>query len=301
MAVATTPTAQAGTVAQTKAESLWGSSARSVDSALERLGAPTFLQWMFVVYMAAGIGELFGLMVQGSLALLDDPSKGVSTSGLALGLLLPVAIHFARFALVFHTENRKCRVGVISLDLLLTVFHASRISTLEGDSVLLLVARSSAIGFMLMDFLLCLISFVGLLGMARRERLPEQSISPVSREEDIGVRIMKSYEYVPQDPRDLEQGFQDGCEKSCLICMEAFEAGEKLSELHCRHRFHAACISTWISSNKSCPMRCAHANDGEAKDTDEDVATTDACPSVAATEACTSVNAASEETGPETV
>lgn len=44
-------------------------------------------------------------------------------------------------------------------------------------------------------------------------------------------------------------------DEMCAICLDAYEDGEKLTELPCRHAFHTHCIRPWISRESGlCPM-----------------------------------------------
>jgi len=46
--------------------------------------------------------------------------------------------------------------------------------------------------------------------------------------------------------------------QECVICLSgSYGAGERVTELHCHHTFHASCIADWIAhGGQSCPMRC---------------------------------------------
>jgi hypothetical protein len=45
--------------------------------------------------------------------------------------------------------------------------------------------------------------------------------------------------------------------EACAVCLETFAAGDRVKALPCLHRYHAACIDTWLRSNGTCPM-CKH-------------------------------------------
>ncbi|XP_040377073.1 RING-H2 finger protein ATL80-like [Oryza brachyantha] len=46
----------------------------------------------------------------------------------------------------------------------------------------------------------------------------------------------------------------DGEAEECAICLVEFEDGETVRVLpQCDHRFHAACIDTWLRAHSSCP------------------------------------------------
>ncbi|CAN6334669.1 unnamed protein product [Urochloa humidicola] len=54
-----------------------------------------------------------------------------------------------------------------------------------------------------------------------------------------------------------EEGDGRGCEESpaeCSICLERCgAAGDGLTQLHCRHVFHSACLERWLQSRGDCP------------------------------------------------
>jgi len=43
---------------------------------------------------------------------------------------------------------------------------------------------------------------------------------------------------------------------SCSICLQDFEAGDRLRVLPCGHGFHAPCADGWLQRASACPMRC---------------------------------------------
>eukprot|EP00992_Anisonema_acinus_P011165 TRINITY_DN7187_c0_g1_i1.p1 TRINITY_DN7187_c0_g1~~TRINITY_DN7187_c0_g1_i1.p1 ORF type:complete len:221 (+),score=41.07 TRINITY_DN7187_c0_g1_i1:56-718(+) len=44
------------------------------------------------------------------------------------------------------------------------------------------------------------------------------------------------------------------CDGSCTICYEDYTERDLLIQLHCRHRFHAACLREWLAGHASCPF-----------------------------------------------
>jgi len=52
-------------------------------------------------------------------------------------------------------------------------------------------------------------------------------------------------------------GEEEESQTSCAVCLSDFEGGEKLRVLPCGHKFHKACVDTWLRRNKACPL-CLH-------------------------------------------
>ncbi|CAN0003737.1 unnamed protein product, partial [Discosporangium mesarthrocarpum] len=51
------------------------------------------------------------------------------------------------------------------------------------------------------------------------------------------------------------QGLTDRDHDMCAICLDAYEEGEALTALPCRHAFHTACIRPWLTTkSRLCPM-----------------------------------------------
>ena len=44
--------------------------------------------------------------------------------------------------------------------------------------------------------------------------------------------------------------------KECIICMENFQQGQKVTALPCdeRHYFHSECILSWSERHRNCPL-----------------------------------------------
>ena len=47
----------------------------------------------------------------------------------------------------------------------------------------------------------------------------------------------------------LEEG-----NRSCMICLDEFHTGEKVTALPCIHFFHTPCIRKWMEKKKECPV-----------------------------------------------
>lgn len=46
-------------------------------------------------------------------------------------------------------------------------------------------------------------------------------------------------------------------DEKCTICVTAFEIGEKITELECKHVLHTECIAEWVKYKSECPI-CRH-------------------------------------------
>ena len=45
-----------------------------------------------------------------------------------------------------------------------------------------------------------------------------------------------------------------GENSECIVCLENFDAGDKITTLPCVHIFHTECIESWLKTNNHCPM-----------------------------------------------
>ena len=53
---------------------------------------------------------------------------------------------------------------------------------------------------------------------------------------------------------ELKEPFKNGEEKKCMICLENFSIGDKISYLPCFHFFHSSCIYSWIKIKNKSPF-----------------------------------------------
>jgi hypothetical protein len=42
--------------------------------------------------------------------------------------------------------------------------------------------------------------------------------------------------------------------RECIICLDAFQLGDKRALLPCTHDFHFKCINKWLETNNTCPV-----------------------------------------------
>lgn len=42
--------------------------------------------------------------------------------------------------------------------------------------------------------------------------------------------------------------------RECIICLDAFQLGDKRTLLPCTHDFHFKCINKWLETNNTCPV-----------------------------------------------
>ena len=64
----------------------------------------------------------------------------------------------------------------------------------------------------------------------------------------------KKVEELLQETEITEQILNKLDNKQCLICLDNYEIGEKISYLPCFHFFHFLCIKSWVQRSDKCPL-----------------------------------------------
>ncbi|KAE8793020.1 E3 ubiquitin-protein ligase RING1-like [Hordeum vulgare] len=51
-----------------------------------------------------------------------------------------------------------------------------------------------------------------------------------------------------------EAAVEETREAECAVCMESFEAGDKIRKMACSHGYHETCIFRWLRTSRACPL-----------------------------------------------
>mmetsp|Transcript_123784 Transcript_123784/g.396187 ORF Transcript_123784/g.396187 Transcript_123784/m.396187 type:complete len:286 (+) Transcript_123784:993-1850(+) len=74
------------------------------------------------------------------------------------------------------------------------------------------------------------------------------SAGPVQPVSHAQVYVFGAAEEQGRTAKDLSQ--------TCVICLSEIEVGERVAHLPCSHIFHSECVTEWLASHGSCPLRC---------------------------------------------
>ncbi|KAJ8450188.1 hypothetical protein Cgig2_033382 [Carnegiea gigantea] len=88
------------------------------------------------------------------------------------------------------------------------------------------------------------------------ELLPKYTFRPIGEYEKQNGEIQESFggimtECNSETPAERVLSLEDA---RCCICLSAYDDGDELRELPCRHHFHSACIDKWLHMNATCPL-----------------------------------------------
>ncbi|CAI9769541.1 unnamed protein product [Fraxinus pennsylvanica] len=128
--------------------------------------------------------------------------------------------------------------------------------------VVICVAVASVIGIAVCCCLPCIIAILYAVadqeGASKEdiERLPRYKFCRIGDFEKQNGEIQESFggvmtECDTDSPTEHVLPLEDA---ECCICLCAYDDGNELRELPCRHHFHCTCIDKWLSINATCPL-----------------------------------------------
>ena len=110
--------------------------------------------------------------------------------------------------------------------------------------------------------IICILFAMGFGAMLHLRRM--QALAGVG--DDNGPRGATEEEIAAMPCKTYREGLIDGPEATCSICFGDYIPGEEVRFLPCHHHFHAACVDTWLTGSRACPI-CKHPIDQPAPDT----------------------------------
>uniref|UniRef100_A0A0E0JH16 RING-type E3 ubiquitin transferase n=1 Tax=Oryza punctata TaxID=4537 RepID=A0A0E0JH16_ORYPU len=154
--------------------------------------------------------------------------------------------YYRDLALIDFSESRRRTAALL---LLMQEFRERQLQRLESATATISTAATSAgggssgdaEGVALADY------FLGPGLDALMQRLGDgdagrQGTLPAKKE---AVEAMPTVEVTSGDSASAS---------ACAVCLEDYAAGERATEMPCRHRFHAKCIVPWLKMHSSCPV-----------------------------------------------
>ena len=83
----------------------------------------------------------------------------------------------------------------------------------------------------------------------------EGSRAGFGRVPTLGASLLTEAQVSTLPLHEYKPNIEAGEQTTCAICLEEFEAGEKLRKMPCEHCFHHACIKPWLTERSaSCPL-----------------------------------------------
>mmetsp|Transcript_73853 Transcript_73853/g.171303 ORF Transcript_73853/g.171303 Transcript_73853/m.171303 type:complete len:303 (+) Transcript_73853:45-953(+) len=81
---------------------------------------------------------------------------------------------------------------------------------------------------------------------------PEDSEDDVARGLDHSAIEAHTMGHVYTDGAHEDRESEE--DRTCMVCMETFAAGDRLRTLPCLHRYHQHCIDEWLTRHRECPI-----------------------------------------------
>ena len=78
-----------------------------------------------------------------------------------------------------------------------------------------------------------------------------QAFNPFQQRNNINIDTIMNL--LPSSTiREKKEG--EGDNNNCIICLNDFDVGDKVTSLPCLHMFHTDCIKSWLQSKNHCPI-----------------------------------------------